>query len=79
MPSGMMRMSKAKSGRKIDAIVALALALREMAVKPESWGHLSWNHTTTAAEKAQALRGGTAVQHNVDGRGTSLAPVCRRR
>jgi hypothetical protein len=55
------------------------LALREMAVKPESWGHLSWNHTTTAAEKAQALRGGTAVQHNVDGRGTSLAPVCRRR
>jgi len=60
MPSGMMRMSKAKSGRKIDAIVALALALRALAIKPESWGHLSWNHTTNTAEKAQAFYHGQA-------------------
>ena len=71
MPSGMMRMSKAKSGRKIDAIVALALALRQLAVKPERWGHDVWSHTVTTREKAQAFSAGPTVRHNVDGRGTS--------
>jgi hypothetical protein len=61
MPSGMMRMSKAKSNRKIDAIVALALALRQLAVKPESWGHLeSWSHTRTTSETAQGIAGARA-------------------
>lgn len=71
MPSGMMRMSKAKSGRKIDAIVALALALRQLAVKPESWEHDVWSHTVTTREKAQAFSARPTIRHNVDGRGTS--------
>jgi phage terminase large subunit-like protein len=53
MPSGMMRMSKAKSGRKIDAMVALALAIRQLAVVPESFHIPSWSYTVTTAEKAR--------------------------
>jgi phage terminase large subunit-like protein len=69
-PNGM-RMDKVKSNRKIDAIVALALALRAIAIKPESWGHLSWHHTTTTSETAQVFEGGRAVKRNIDGRGTN--------
>lgn len=70
-PSGMMRMDKAKSNRKIDAIVALALALHSRAAKPEDSFHLTWNHTVTTAEKVQAYYAGNAQRRNVDGRGTS--------
>jgi phage terminase large subunit-like protein len=58
MPSGMMRMSKAKSNRKIDAIVALALALRSIAVKGESFHIPAWSHTTTTGERARAYSQG---------------------
>jgi phage terminase large subunit-like protein len=70
-PSGMMRMDKAKSNRKIDAIVALALALHSRAAKPEESFHLTWNHTVTTAEKVRAYYAGNAHRRNVDGRGTS--------
>jgi phage terminase large subunit-like protein len=69
-PNGM-RMDKAKSNRKIDAIVALALALRSIAVKGESFSIPAWHHTTTTSETAQAFEGGRAVKRNIDGRGTS--------
>jgi phage terminase large subunit-like protein len=70
MPSGMMRMSKVKSNRKIDAIVALALALRQLAVKPESWGHLeSWSHTRTTSETAQGIAGARAGDGFIPGSG----------
>jgi phage terminase large subunit-like protein len=52
-PNGM-RMDKAKSNRKIDAIVALALALRSIAVVGESFHIPAWRVTTTTAEKARA-------------------------
>jgi phage terminase large subunit-like protein len=71
MPSGMMRMSKVKSNRKIDAIVALALALRACAIKPESFHIPAWHHTTTTAETARDFGSGQAVKRNIDGRGTS--------
>jgi phage terminase large subunit-like protein len=71
MPSGMMRMSKVKSNRKIDSIVALALALRACAIKPESFHIPAWRHTTTTSETAREFESGRAVKRNVDGRGTA--------
>jgi phage terminase large subunit-like protein len=52
MPSGMMRMSKVRSNRKIDAIVALALALRGLAVKVEDFHIPAWSHTRDYTKSA---------------------------
>jgi phage terminase large subunit-like protein len=71
-PSGMMRMDKAKSNRKIDAIIALALAMHSRAAKPEESFHIPpWAITVSTAEKARAFYAGHALRHDVDGRGTS--------
>jgi phage terminase large subunit-like protein len=51
-PSGMMRMDKAKSNRKIDAIVALALALRSVTSKTEDF-HLTWPQNINTADRAR--------------------------
>ncbi len=53
-PNGM-RMDKAKSNRKIDAIVALAMALRGLAIKPESF-HLPLSTQTKDWTKPAAGR-----------------------
>ena len=69
-PNGM-RMDKAKSNRKIDAIVALALALRSIAVKGESFHIPAWSHTRSTADATREFYTGKAAQRNIDGRGTS--------
>ncbi len=50
-PDGMMRMDKARSGRKIDAVVAMAIALRMATVVPPSWAPFAWsvNRSTSGA------------------------------
>ena len=69
-PNGM-RIDKAKSNRKIDAIVALALALRSIAVKGESFHIPAWSHTRSTADATREFYTGKAAQRNIDGRGTS--------
>jgi len=69
-PNGM-RMDKAKSNRKIDAIVALALALRSIAVVGEPFHIPAWHHTVTTAEKARAagFRGKVRPDGFIEGSG----------
>ncbi len=66
-PDGMMRMDKAKSGRKIDAVVALAIALRAATVVPPSWAPFAWSvhHTTDGAmERLMGTRGQEVAVRN---------------